>query len=825
MATITPKILKDKDGNQIFPITDPQAIPYDNILDPSVINVKSALDTLQNKTLPKGGNLGQILVKKTSSDYDVEWITGGGVIPDNVVYYEQSSTLPEQIEFISDDAKKLGGQLPSYYDNQAVSYINSLINIPKTQSFDILNLNIIGNTSVIPINPLLPISPDNVASIVSVGEVNLFDGTYLNNTFINLSGNLQASPNARTTNPISCLPNTTYTLSGGNRSVIRFLDKDNNVITVRDALTFTTPSNAVKFQAYYSLDGTHTQVQINYGAIALPYVPYGNMTITKCGKNLCPNIYNYNQKNGLYNINGARLNYTKYENGSVSLVGDVGTERAINIWYAGNYQLVYDVNRVLFVIKKGSTVNIKDCRVFGHIYGGLTSYENESVTFTEDFYVSGIRCVNLPINTQVNVVHYPQLELGTTPTPYEPYNGITYAIPLKDTTGVFIPLRKVGDIADKVFKDTDGIWKVKNYVLRTAFNGDGAFIVGNTKQNTIMFAKASSDRLNGSGNILSNRFTTQDIYDKDIEGIQGLSTSGNYVIRINKSRLTTQDVAGFKAWLQANPLEVIYQLATPIIITLHQDAQTQFDALEQMLEGETNIFGTDSVSPSFDGKYYKGSKNSELLGNQSPEYYAKQSDMYKTIRSIGNLSSIHDLNDFTTPAIYTCTDCVNRPTGSNFGLITIQSSGNYYGSQTYYDIQYYKTYVRYTAEAVNKSWTLWQEISTTETRQLTASDMLNGWKGWADAYYPKLTRSGNLVTITGAVFNANPVNNQNIIQLPIGFIPSTTQPAYGMSSTGPVGIGVFSTGYLVLDYSSNIGTATSNGLIMLNISYSLNYGG
>ena len=40
-------------------------------------------------------------------------------------------------------------------------------------------------------------------------------------------------------------------------------------------------------------------------------------------------------------------------------------------------------------------------------------------------------------------------------------------------------------------------------------------------------------------------------------------TIGHLYIKLLKSKLETQDVAGFKKWLQSNPVTVVYQLATP----------------------------------------------------------------------------------------------------------------------------------------------------------------------------------------------------------------------------------------------------------------------
>ena len=46
----------------------------------------------------------------------------------------------------------------------------------------------------------------------------------------------------------------------------------------------------------------------------------------------------------------------------------------------------------------------------------------------------------------------------------------------------------------------------------------------------------------------------------DIEGIF-INHNKDCILRLNKSKLSTQDVQGFKQWLQANPTTVVYQLA------------------------------------------------------------------------------------------------------------------------------------------------------------------------------------------------------------------------------------------------------------------------
>ena len=64
------------------------------------------------------------------------------------------------------------------------------------------------------------------------------------------------------------------------------------------------------------------------------------------------------------------------------------------------------------------------------------------------------------------------------------------------------------------------------------------------------------------GKFISDRFNKEDVYNTDKEGLYIYDTS-TYKLRINimKSKLSTQDVEGFKKWLQANNVTVVYQLA------------------------------------------------------------------------------------------------------------------------------------------------------------------------------------------------------------------------------------------------------------------------
>jgi hypothetical protein len=76
----------------------------------------------------------------------------------------------------------------------------------------------------------------------------------------------------------------------------------------------------------------------------------------------------------------------------------------------------------------------------------------------------------------------------------------------------------------------------------------------------------------------------------DVENI-GFNPSKNFCsnlyLRINRNRLVTQDVAGVKAFLNANPINVIYQLITPITTDLSSEELAQYTALRTLSPSTT----------------------------------------------------------------------------------------------------------------------------------------------------------------------------------------------------------------------------------------------
>ena len=82
-----------------------------------------------------------------------------------------------------------------------------------------------------------------------------------------------------------------------------------------------------------------------------------------------------------------------------------------------------------------------------------------------------------------------------------------------------------------------------------------------------------------------------DIFNRDnsstngIEGL-GIGASGEIYVEILRSKLTSQDVTGFKEWLKVNPIRVVFELVNPIEISLKEiNSNNSFFNLQRQFVG------------------------------------------------------------------------------------------------------------------------------------------------------------------------------------------------------------------------------------------------
>ncbi|WP_405308748.1 hypothetical protein [Methanobrevibacter sp.] len=169
-----------------------------------------------------------------------------------------------------------------------------------------------------------------------------------------------------------------------------------------------------------------------------------------------------------------------------------------------------------------------------------------------------------------------QLEEGSIATSYEPYKSNTL------TVNEEVELRGVGDVQDELNLLTGELTqRIGEVVLNGSEKSWGASGLSNQNETIIFQMNTGIDThiphpephiLPISPEMRSNNDTSA-----DLEGIlkcQGTDGHGFYV-RINRNRLETEDVLGFKTWLSKNPLTVRYQLETESIKTVDLTIQDQ----------------------------------------------------------------------------------------------------------------------------------------------------------------------------------------------------------------------------------------------------------
>ena len=156
------------------------------------------------------------------------------------------------------------------------------------------------------------------------------------------------------------------------------------------------------------------------------------------------------------------------------------------------------------------------------------------------------------------------------------------------------PLRGIeGSVKDKIIKK-DGKWVIeRNYAqLTLSPNSTWYYQPEKINDNNPMFKTGvgvEADEVNV--NAISNRFpgeTAGALWSNDTESIC-LNREGNLQIRIDRNKLDSVDVEGFKRYITQNQIIVIYKLKTPIYEQLNADSSIN------LFEGTTSISNNSMV--------------------------------------------------------------------------------------------------------------------------------------------------------------------------------------------------------------------------------------
>ena len=162
-----------------------------------------------------------------------------------------------------------------------------------------------------------------------------------------------------------------------------------------------------------------------------------------------------------------------------------------------------------------------------------------------------------------------QLETGTQKTSYEPFKSNIL------TVNGDVELRGIGDVRDELNCLTGEVTEhIGEVVLDGSESGWGTSGISNQSETVVFQFNTNSNKTiphpEPSSLPITNQLPSNNNSANDSEGFlkcQGTDGHGFY-IRIKRSRLETEDVSGFKKWLNQNPIKICYPVANKSIKTV-----------------------------------------------------------------------------------------------------------------------------------------------------------------------------------------------------------------------------------------------------------------
>lgn len=327
-------------------------------------------------------------------------------------------------------------------------------------------------------------------------------------------------------------------------------------------------------------DGTY-YVQVEEGTVAKPYVPYNSLEFKDEGENLYnDNIDDYSkpidywicpvalEQGETYKLSG-KLKGTKMTGCVVAVVP-----------YGNSYSEFKDVIKPYIALNTAGVVSNRTITVDSSFTSPkLVIYANNKEIFKSIFE-----------NYEI------QLNKGTVMRPYKPYQGRKEYFPLSE--------------GQKLYEDSylanDGTHHTRK---QYTFTGNEEIVLGNRQhENCACFYINNQSLINKQNNYITKEVCSHFVYDslaykenRDVECVtDNLGAPHRLIIfQILKTRLTSIDVTGFKAYLSeqyanGTPVIVEYELAEEEIVPYTEDQKEAWEKLRHftLFRGINNITST-----------------------------------------------------------------------------------------------------------------------------------------------------------------------------------------------------------------------------------------
>ena len=372
----------------------------------------------------------------------------------------------------------------------------------------------------------------------------------------------------------------TYKISGANDKILiiaRITKSDDSMIYPADGFTLDGTEKEVRIYVRVPKTGAISSTiypMLNRGSSALPYRPYGhNVTVESAGANLL----NFPDVESVV-VDGVTWSC---KDGVVSATGNA----------TGQANTIYSDLSYIFPIKSG-TYKISGANDKILIIARITKSDDSMIYPADGFTLDGTEkevriYVRIPKTGAISSTIYPMLNAGTSALPWQPYAAPSSALIALTDSLRGIPVTSGGTytddsgqqwIADYIYRrQTDGKWRLWRNCGRVEYIG------GDDENWTYEGAYFRFTTSSGVSNALVVDGRSMVICNRGLYHQSGFGTGYAFIAggpRFYYSPDSGMDsVDGFKTWLQSNPLEVVYQLATPTVEELPTDVQTELNGL------------------------------------------------------------------------------------------------------------------------------------------------------------------------------------------------------------------------------------------------------
>lgn len=271
--------------------------------------------------------------------------------------------------------------------------------------------------------------------------------------------------------------------------------------------------------------------------------------------------------NGKYKVDYKVTGKNKIDNSKLSL-GYVSLSGA---FMSGNNNVRTDYIKIM--PNTNYIASTSDGFVDNINYGWFDSNKNFIKRNTSNIYVTSPinakyvilhRATNDDVSiTDLSTVHF-QLEEGTTATTYEPYKEYTKTLYLNS------PLLE-GDTIEQSGNDIVHIHRYKTVTFDGSDDEKWVYWGNNTDNGKLdsslisFYLPFTNYKDFTTSTIFNNKFLMANTVWGATTEIMALNADNimSFQVALLRSKLATQDLAGFKTWLQQNPITVAYELATP----------------------------------------------------------------------------------------------------------------------------------------------------------------------------------------------------------------------------------------------------------------------